>query len=46
MGIGLTVAAALAATTAVLVFRYLPAREHVAAESVTAEPATEIDRAA
>jgi hypothetical protein len=38
MGTGLLVAAALAAVTAVLVARFLPAREPVAAEAEAAEP--------
>jgi hypothetical protein len=38
MGTGLLVAAALAAVTAVLVARFLPAREPAAAEAETAEP--------
>ena len=33
MGIGLVVAAALAAATAVVVVRFLPAREHAGTES-------------
>jgi EmrB/QacA subfamily drug resistance transporter len=41
MGIGLLVAAALAAVTAVLVARFLPAREHVAAEVEGAELPTD-----
>jgi hypothetical protein len=39
MGIGLSVAAALAAAMAVVVVRFLPAREPVAAEADTGEPA-------
>ena len=38
MGIGLLVAAALAAATAVVVLRFLPAREPVAAQAEGAEP--------
>ena len=39
MGTGFLVAAALAAVTAVLVARFLPARERVVAETAAAEPA-------
>jgi hypothetical protein len=38
MGIGLLVAAALAAATAVVVLRFLPAREPVAADAEGFEP--------
>src|SRR4249919_1810350 len=38
MGIGLLVAAAFAATTAVIVIRFLPARQSVAAEATAAKP--------
>ena len=38
MGIGLSVAAALAAATAVVVARFLPAREPVATQAEDAEP--------
>jgi threonine dehydrogenase-like Zn-dependent dehydrogenase len=38
MGIGLLIAAALAAATAVIVVRFLPAREPVATEAEGAEP--------
>lgn len=37
MGIGLIVAAALAAATAVIVLRFLPAREHIGAQAEDAE---------
>jgi hypothetical protein len=39
MGIGLTVAAVLTAVAAVVVLRFLPSREHVAADAGEAEPA-------
>ena len=38
MGVGLLVASALAASTAVVVLRFLPAREPVAAQREGAEP--------
>jgi hypothetical protein len=50
MGTGLLVAAALAAATAVVVFRFLPARELFAAEAAGVEPSmrplADADRAA
>ena len=48
MGIGLVVAAALAAATAVVVLRFLPAHEHAAEQAEGAKPSmpplTDVDR--